>query len=264
MTTTGRKLPIPIGGSRISNAPEVAAWIAEQNQLTEGYLRAQPIRTYFQQRIARLWNFRKTNLPLIEGGRLFYRMNTGLQQQSPLYMREGLDGPPTQLIDPNILWPDATTSLASFSPSPDARLLAYTVAAGGADWQTIRVRSLDDGTGSRRRGANGCDSPAFRGPKTPRASSTRAIRSRRKGARCPKRAVGSRPLLPRRRHAAIAGPADLREQEPPDVVRHRRADRGRALSAGRRRRRAPTTTIGSISPTWAIRRSRTSPHPSSR
>ena len=68
-----------------------------------------------------------------------------MQQQSPLYMRERLDEPATLLIDPNILWPDATTSLAAFAPAPDARLLAYTVAEGGADWQTVRVRSLATG-----------------------------------------------------------------------------------------------------------------------
>lgn len=141
----GTKVADPYRWLEDLNSPEVAAWIAEQNTLTEAYLRAQPIRAHFQRRIARLWNFRKTNLPVTEAGRLFYRMNTGMQQQSPLYMRDGLDGPPTQLIDPNILWPDATTSLASFSPSPDARLLAYTVAEGGADWQTIRVRSLTTG-----------------------------------------------------------------------------------------------------------------------
>ena len=72
-------------------------------------------------------------------------MNSGLQPQSPLYMREGLDGPATLLIDPNIIWPDATTSLAEFAPSPDGRLLAYTVAVGGADWQTVRLRNVATG-----------------------------------------------------------------------------------------------------------------------
>ena len=141
----GTKVADPYRWMEDLNSPELAAWIAEQNRLTEGYLRDLPIRAHFQRRIARLWNFRKTNLPISEAGRLFYRMNTGLQPQSPLYVRDGLDAPATQLIDPNILWPDATTSLASFAPSPDARLLAYTIAEGGADWQTIRVRSLTTG-----------------------------------------------------------------------------------------------------------------------
>ena len=141
----GTRVADPYRWMEDPNSTELAGWIAEQNQLTETYLGGLEIRQYFQRRIMRLWNFRKTNLPIVESGRLFYRMNTGLQPQSPLYMRDHLDAPPVQVIDPNILWPDATTSLAGFSPSPDARLLAYTSSQGGADWQTVRIRRLTTG-----------------------------------------------------------------------------------------------------------------------
>jgi prolyl oligopeptidase len=141
----GTKVADPYRWMEDLNSPDLASWVSQQTALTEGYLKGLPQTAYFRRRIARLWNFRKTNLPVLEGGRLFYRMNTGLQQQSPLYMRAGLDDPPTLLIDPNIIWPDATTSLAAFAPSPDGRTLAYAVAAGGADWQTIRLRSLTTG-----------------------------------------------------------------------------------------------------------------------
>ena len=102
----------------------------------------QPIRSYFQERIQQLWNFPKTNLPLVEGGRLFYRRNSGLQLQAPIFVRESLTSAPTLLIDPNAMWPDGKTSLAAFEPAPDARHLAYAYARGGADWQTIRIRNL--------------------------------------------------------------------------------------------------------------------------
>ena len=141
----GTKVPDPYRWMEDLNSPELRAWISQQNALTESHLQQSPLRAHFRRRIARLWDFRKTNLPIVESGRLFYRMNTGLQQQSPLYMRDGVDAPPTLLIDPNLLWPEATTSLADFSPSPDGRLLAYTVAPGGADWQTVRVRNVATG-----------------------------------------------------------------------------------------------------------------------
>ena len=129
----GTKVADPYRWMEDLNSADLAAWIAQQNALTESYLNGLPLRAHLRRRIARLWDFRKTTLPVVEAGRLFYRMNSGLQPQSPLYMREGLDGPATLLIDPNIIWPDATTSLAEFAPSPDGRLLAYTVAVGGAD-----------------------------------------------------------------------------------------------------------------------------------
>ena len=141
----GTKVPDPYRWMEDLNSPELASWVAQQTALTEGYLKGRPETAHFRRRIARLWNFRKTNLPVLEGGRVFYRMNTGIQPQSPLYMRDTIDDQPTLVVDPNILWPDGTTSLATFAPSPDGRTLAYTVAQGGADWQTIRLRSLTTG-----------------------------------------------------------------------------------------------------------------------
>jgi prolyl oligopeptidase len=141
----GTRVPDPYRWLEDLDSQDTAAWVAEQNRLTESYLAQQPIRAYLRRRIQRLWNFKKTNLPVLEDGRLFYRMNTGLQLQSPLYMRENLGAPATEIIDPNLIWPDATTSLATFAPSPDTRLLAYTFAKGGADWQTIKVKRLTTG-----------------------------------------------------------------------------------------------------------------------
>jgi prolyl oligopeptidase len=141
----GTKVADPYRWLEDLDSPETAAWVAAQNAITDAYLARQPIRQHFRRRIERLWNFPKTNIPVIEAGRLFYRRNSGLQLQASLYMRERLDAPPVEIIDPNLLWPDGTTSLATFAPSPDARLLAYTISPGGADWQTIKVRSLATG-----------------------------------------------------------------------------------------------------------------------
>jgi prolyl oligopeptidase len=141
----GTTVPDPYRWLEDLEAPETAAWVAAQNRVTDAYLAQQPLRQHFRRRIQRLWNFPKTNIPVLEGGRLFYRRNSGLQLQAPLYMRDRVDAAPIEIIDPNLLWPDGTTSLATFAPSPDARLLAYTIAPGGADWQTIKVRSLATG-----------------------------------------------------------------------------------------------------------------------
>ena len=141
----GTKVADPYRWLEDLDANETVAWVAAQNELTANYLARQPVRQHLRRRIQRLWNFRKTDLPYMENGRLFYRMNTGLQLQSPLFMRDSLEAPPTELIDPNLIWPDGTTSLATFAPSPDTRFLAYTFAAGGADWQTVRIKSLTTG-----------------------------------------------------------------------------------------------------------------------
>jgi prolyl oligopeptidase len=124
------------------DSPEVAKWVKTQNELTFGYLERLPLREHFRSRITDLWNYPKTGVPVREGGRLFYTRNSGLQRQAAVYMRRDLTSPPELLIDPNVLFADGSVSLSQWKPSPDGRLLAYTLSEGGADWRTIRVRDL--------------------------------------------------------------------------------------------------------------------------
>ena len=124
---------------------ELAGWIAQQNELSAGYLRRQPLREHFQKRLTELWNYPRTNAPVVENGRLFYRRNKGLERQSSVYMRTRLDAPPALVLDANALSPDGSLHLADFRPSPDARLVAYALAEGGADWRTLRVREVASG-----------------------------------------------------------------------------------------------------------------------
>jgi prolyl oligopeptidase len=127
------------------DAPEVAEWVAAQNAVTYSHLDGLPLRERLKRRLTELWNYPRTSLPVVENGRLFYSRNSGLQRQAPLYVRTGLFDPPAIVLDPNVLSPDGSTSLAQYAPSPDAKLLAYAVAEGGADWETVRVRSLGTG-----------------------------------------------------------------------------------------------------------------------
>ena len=127
------------------DTPEVAEWVAAQNAVTSAHLESLPWRDRLRQRLTELWNYQRTSLPVIENGRLFYSMNSGLQRQAPIYVRTGFFDPPSLVLDPNALWPDGSISLAHYAPSPDATLLAYTAARGGADWETVRVRSIATG-----------------------------------------------------------------------------------------------------------------------
>src|SRR5688572_8298941 len=124
------------------DSPEVAAWVAAQNAVTYAHLEVLPLRAHFKERLTKLWNYPRTSLPQIENGRLFYARNTGLQRQAPIYVRTGVFDPPEVVLDPNQLSPDGTTSVSQFVPSPDANWLAYAVAKGGADWETVRVRNV--------------------------------------------------------------------------------------------------------------------------
>jgi prolyl oligopeptidase len=140
----GRAIADPYRWMEDLEAPDLRRWIDEQNTVTERYLQSLPLRAHFRDRITSLWDYPKVSVPVVEAGRLFYQRNTGLQKQASIYLREPR-GDPVLVIDPNTLSPDGSTALMAFAPSPDARLVAYTLAEGGADWQTVHVAAVDDG-----------------------------------------------------------------------------------------------------------------------
>jgi prolyl oligopeptidase len=143
----GAKVADPYRWMEDGESKEVAGWVESQNAVTFAYLEKLPMRERFQKRITELWDYPRVAIPVRDArGRYFYTRNTGLQRQSPLYMRDGLAAPPTLVIDPNRLWPDASISLTNnWAPSHEGRLLAYAISEGGADWQTVRVRDVDGG-----------------------------------------------------------------------------------------------------------------------
>lgn len=126
-------------------SPEVAAWVEAQNGVTRAYLDTLPGRAKIEARLKALWDFDRFGIPTPEGGRYFFRAQSGLQNQAPLFVQEGLTGEPRLLLDPNTWAQDGATALAEYAPSPDGKLLAYSVQDGGSDWRTIRVLNVDTG-----------------------------------------------------------------------------------------------------------------------
>lgn len=141
----GTKVVDPYRWMEDLDSKETADWVTAQNQVTFDYLGKLPMRERFKQRITELWDYPKVVIPVREGGRYFYQKNSGLQRQAPLYVRTSLTSDPSLVLDPNILSPDGTISLAQWSPSPDGKLLAYGLSEGGADWQTLHVREVETG-----------------------------------------------------------------------------------------------------------------------
>ncbi|MEA3264385.1 MAG: prolyl oligopeptidase family serine peptidase [Pseudomonadota bacterium] len=123
----------------------VAEWVAKQNTLTQGYLAQLPQRQWFAQRIKALMDYERFGLPRKAGGYYFYMRNSGLQNQSQLFVRKGLNGTPQLLIDPNTWAKDGATALDAWVPSKNGKLLAYSIQDGGSDWRTIKVLDVTTG-----------------------------------------------------------------------------------------------------------------------
>ncbi|WP_166039575.1 prolyl oligopeptidase family serine peptidase [Sphingosinicella sp. YJ22] len=125
--------------------PRVRQWVTAQNQVTNAFLAQLPHRDAFRARMRELYDYERFSVPQKAGSRYFYTRNDGLQNQSVLYVRDGLTGAQRQLIDPNSWSQDGATALAEWEPSKDGRYVAYGVQEGGTDWRIIRV--LDAATG---------------------------------------------------------------------------------------------------------------------
>ena len=125
--------------------PEVAQWVAAQNRVTDAYLATLPARDWFRSRMTELYRYERFGIPVARGNRYFYTRNDGTQNQSVLYVRDGLDGERRELLNPNAWAADAATALAEWVPSEDGRRLLYSVQDGGTDWRIVRVLDVETG-----------------------------------------------------------------------------------------------------------------------
>ena len=127
------------------DAPATTAWVAAQNRLTDAFLAAIPQRTAIRNRLTQLWNYERFSAPFTENGRYFYFQNTGLQNQSVLYVQDGRNAAPRVLLDPNVLSTDGTVALSGTAASDDGHYLAYSLSTSGSDWQELHVRDVNNG-----------------------------------------------------------------------------------------------------------------------
>ncbi|MFL5639702.1 MAG: hypothetical protein ACJ78M_10015, partial [Gemmatimonadaceae bacterium] len=127
------------------DAPATKEWVVAENRLTDSFLASIPERTAIRNRMTQLWNYARYSAPFKENGRYFYFQNTGLQNQSVLYVQDGRDARPRVLLDPNILSTDGTVALSGTTASDDGHYLAYSLSTSGSDWQELHVRDVNTG-----------------------------------------------------------------------------------------------------------------------
>jgi len=140
----GVRVPDPYRWLEDDNSPETAAWVEAENKITFPYLERIPYRKQMQDRVIKLNDYEKYSSPSRKGPYVFFRKNSGLQNQSVLYIQKGFDGTPEVLIDPNATTWSATGTdpLTVFRPSRDARYAVYGKSRSGSDWQELHVMEL--------------------------------------------------------------------------------------------------------------------------
>jgi len=126
-----------------TDSPATKAWVEAENQLTDSFLAKIPERAAIKDRLTQVWNYARYSAPFKEGGRYFYFQNTGLQNQSVLFVQDGRNAPPRVLLDPNLLSTDGTVALSGQAASDDGHYLAYSLSTSGSDWQELHVRDVN-------------------------------------------------------------------------------------------------------------------------
>ncbi|GAC1576561.1 MAG: prolyl oligopeptidase family serine peptidase [Candidatus Elarobacter sp.] len=127
------------------DSAQTTTWVKAEGDLTRSYLDAIPQRAAIRGAYRKLLNYQKLSAPYHQGPWWFFSRNSGLQNQSVLYVRRGEHGAPRVLLDPNTLAADGTVALAGSALTHDGSLMAYATQSSGADWQTWHVKNVATG-----------------------------------------------------------------------------------------------------------------------
>ncbi|MBN1133147.1 MAG: S9 family peptidase, partial [Bacteroidales bacterium] len=141
----GTEVPDPYRWLEDDMSEETAAWVEAQNKVTYSYLESIPFADELKQRLTEIWNYPKMGIPNKENELYFYSYNTGLQNQSVLYVKKELDEEGTVFLDPNTFSEDGTIALSAFSVSNDGKYAGYGISRAGSDWQEFFVREIETG-----------------------------------------------------------------------------------------------------------------------
>ena len=125
---------------------ETRQWIAAQSAYGRGYLDSLPTREAVRERMAEILASGSVSTPVEAGGRYFYSRRDGDQDQPVVYMREGLDGEDRELLDPNAMSEDGTTTVDWYVPSKDGKLLTYGKSVEGTETSTMYILDLESGS----------------------------------------------------------------------------------------------------------------------
>jgi prolyl oligopeptidase len=135
--------------------PDIEAFVAAQQAVTDVHLAELPLRTVFRDQLAALWDHPRRSVPWRRGQRWFQLRNDGLQDQDLLWSAPADVAAPSGiapddarwavLLDPNGWSEDGTASLSGLAPTDDGARLVFGRSDAGSDWVTWRV--VDTTTG---------------------------------------------------------------------------------------------------------------------
>jgi prolyl oligopeptidase len=141
----GTEVPDPYRWLEDDMSEQTAAWVQAQNAVTFSYLDQIAFRDALKARMTEIWNYPKMGVPEKEGDYYFYTYNTGLQNQSVVYLKKQLDAKGEVFLDPNTFSGEGTVALSGFSVSNNTNYVAYGISRAGSDWREFFIREVGSG-----------------------------------------------------------------------------------------------------------------------
>lgn len=143
-TIHGHQVADPYRWLEDPDTDESKTWLQAQDELYASYLTGVPGRDKLASRLAELLAAGAVSPPAWRGDRQFYTRREPGQEHAVLYTATAADGERV-LIDPVVIDPSGTTTLDSWQPDKEGRLVAYQLSEGGREESVLRV--LDVRTG---------------------------------------------------------------------------------------------------------------------
>ena len=122
---------------------ETGAWVDAQNEVTYGYLNSISSRKKIRDRYEELYNYEKVSSPYKVGDNYFFYKNSGLQNQSVIFIKKGLDADEEVFIDPNALAEDGTITVSLSGASDDDKYMVISQSEAGSDWKQLKVMDIE-------------------------------------------------------------------------------------------------------------------------
>jgi prolyl oligopeptidase len=126
-------------------AMDVGQWVKEQNKVTFGFLEKIPFRNKIKTRLEEIYNYPRVSNPLKVGEYYLYYKNDGLQNQSVIYVKKGINGTEEVFIDPNKLSDNGTVAITLTGFSKNRKYIGYIISSAGSDWGEIHIKEIATG-----------------------------------------------------------------------------------------------------------------------
>jgi prolyl oligopeptidase len=131
------------------DAAEVQAWSNAENLYARRSLDSAPNRSEIAKKLKVLMGYESPDWYALNwrGGRLFTLKSNPPKQQPFLVVMQNIGAPGTErvVLDPNVLDATGGTAIDWFVPSPDGKLVAVSLSAGGSENGNLHVYEVDSG-----------------------------------------------------------------------------------------------------------------------